>query len=120
VSGEAAAHRADGEEKQGEGERGQWWQLLKALGVRGGEGKGGGVSMPHGGRRRSGEEPDTAVGRAPGHRARVAALWHDRGGRQGTVDSARATDRRDRAVVGPGGGGGGRERRKRGSGDIEC
>jgi hypothetical protein len=41
------------------------WQLLKALGAWGGEGKGGGVgSVPHGGRSRSEEGPDVAVGSA--------------------------------------------------------
>jgi hypothetical protein len=85
-------------------------RLLKALGARGGEGKGGGVgSVPRGGRRRSGEGPGTVVGSAErlavalGHQAWVAALWHDRGGRRGTIDSARAADRRNRAAAGPGG-----------------
>jgi hypothetical protein len=41
------------------------WQLLKALGAWGGEGKGGGVgSVPCGGRRRSREGPSAAVSSA--------------------------------------------------------
>jgi hypothetical protein len=85
---------------------------LKALGARGGEGKGGVVgSVPHGGRRRSREGPDTVVGsaersaRAPGRRAWAVALWHDRGGRRGVVDTARAADKRDRAASSPVGSG---------------
>jgi hypothetical protein len=70
-------------------------RLLKELGARGGEGKGGGVSsVPCGGRRRSREGPSVAVSSAerpvvaPDHRARAVALWRDRGGWQGAVDSA--------------------------------
>jgi hypothetical protein len=88
------------EKKMEEGSEVGGLRLLKALRARGGEGKGGGGvgSVPRGGKRRSGEGPDAAINSvewpamAPGHRARAAALWRDRGGRRGAVDSARVAD----------------------------
>jgi hypothetical protein len=57
----------------------------------------------------SGEGPDVAVGSAewpaaaPDRRTWAAALWRDRGGRRGAVDSVREADGQDRAIAGPGG-----------------
>jgi hypothetical protein len=89
------ARRADGEENGEEGERGRRPAAFESARCAGRRGKRRGVgSVSRGGRRRSREGPGAAVDNmeqpivAPNHRAQAAALWRDRGGRRGAVDSA--------------------------------
>jgi hypothetical protein len=83
------------EKKNGEeGERGRRLAAFESARCAGRRGKRREVgSVPRGGRRRRGEGPGVAIGSAEwpavalDRRAQVAALWHDRGGRRGAVDS---------------------------------